>query len=344
MEHLVDKMKPDVQRLERDVLPVIEQMEQAEERWQRLRGLLSEGQRRMMELRGYTPLMEVQRSVLFPDASPSGCSESNEITEHVLEQNIIELAKMEEGGPAEHNLDLFRQDGGQKRAFRQERRRKKRQADTGGLAPDTEEGRSIPRTVALEPFAFDTRLGGVVLEGIYLSPTAFYRELASPEVLTIRALSPIAFYATILSPMVAFARILSPEVFKAQILTPQVLDAFVLSPEAFMAEVLSPLAAEGRVLSPRTLFVQILGPTIGALHIGSPDTHGVLVLSPHILSPRIYSEERYLIEILSPHFLGGEHEHNMEEDTHEHLGGSVRFVGWPEHSPLGEQNSDKHGG
>ncbi|KAL3076573.1 hypothetical protein niasHS_014478 [Heterodera schachtii] len=328
MEHLVVKLKPDVQRLERDIMPIIDQMERAEQRWQRMRNSLSEQQKQMVKLRGYVPLTRRQRHILFPVlGQAAGCSSASNETEFVcsteestaereFEQNIAELAEMKEGDPlVEHKLDMFfSQDDAKQRPFRQEKRRRRKRQEEGGLAPDTEEGgHEIPRTVVLEPFAFDTRLGGVVLEGIYLSPTAFYKELASPEVLT------------------------------AQILTPQLLDAFVLSPEAFMAEVLSPLVAEGRVLAPRTLFVQILGPTAGALHIGSPDTHGILVLSPHILSPRIYSEERYLIEVLSPHFLGGEHEKGNEEDTHVHFGGTVRFVGWPGHSPLGEtEQGEKH--
>jgi len=54
------------------------------------------------------------------------------------------------------------------------------------LAPDTEIGvHPIPRILTLEPFAFDTRLGGVVLEGLFLSPHAFYREIISPEILTV---------------------------------------------------------------------------------------------------------------------------------------------------------------
>ena len=62
--------------------------------------------------------------------------------------------------------------------------RKKRQ--DAGLAPDTEIGvHPIPRILTLEPFAFDTRLGGVVLEGLFLSPHAFYREIISPEILTV---------------------------------------------------------------------------------------------------------------------------------------------------------------
>ena len=72
-------------------------------------------------------------------------------------------------------------------------RRKRRQVggvapdtETGGLAPDTETGQTeIPRILTLRPFAFDTRLGGVILEGLFLSPHAFYRELTSPELLTV---------------------------------------------------------------------------------------------------------------------------------------------------------------
>ena len=48
--------------------------------------------------------------------------------------------------------------------------------------------------------------------------------------------------------------------------------------------------------------------------------------------------------MLSPHFLGGEHSHEVEEDSHDHFGGAVRFVGWPGHSPLGESENHAHGG
>jgi hypothetical protein len=49
------------------------------------------------------------------------------------------------------------------------RKRRRKRQEIGGIAPDTEGGlRPIPNILDLEPFAFDTRLGGVILEVKYL--------------------------------------------------------------------------------------------------------------------------------------------------------------------------------
>nr|CAD2163385.1 unnamed protein product [Meloidogyne enterolobii] len=326
LDHLVNQLNPELSQLETKILPAIKQIETKEGEWGKLKASLNNKQIEMINKLGYTYLFDWQQKIIKINENNNWNTVEN--AENALEEKIEEIAKL---GESENwktlnyvNVPSFQQ------------ARKKRQV--GGLAPDTEIGvHPIPRILTLEPFAFDTRLGGVVLEGLFLSPHAFYREIISPEILTIRLLSPVAFYATILSPMAVFARVLSPEVFKAQILTPQVLDTYTLSPEAFMAEVLSPVAAEARVASPRALFVQILGPSAGEVTFLSPNFFAVLVLSPHFLSPRIYSKEHYLIEILSPHILGGEHSSESEEDEHEHLGGAVRFVGWPDHSHGGKK-------
>uniref|UniRef100_A0A1I8BSQ4 Uncharacterized protein n=1 Tax=Meloidogyne hapla TaxID=6305 RepID=A0A1I8BSQ4_MELHA len=327
----------ELSQIETKLLPAIKQIEAKEKEWDKLKASLDNKQLEMINKLGYTYLNVWQQKIIKMRENERTEKSWNTVenAESVLEAKIEAIAK--------ENIPSFRQLNNEIR--------KKRQV--GGLAPDTEIGvHPIPRILTLEPFAFDTRLGGVILEGLFLSPHAFYREIISPEILTIRLLSPVAFYATILSPMAVFARVLSPEVFKAQILTPQFLDTYTLSPEAFMAEVLSPIAAEARVASPRALFVQILGPSkrfrkfiknifplkaAGEVSFLSPNFFAILVLSPHFLSPRIYSKEHYLIEILSPHILGGEHSSESEEDEHEHLGGAVRFVGWPDHSHGGKK-------
>ncbi|KAH7722089.1 Protein MLTN-13 [Aphelenchoides avenae] len=175
-------------------------------------------------------------------------------------------------------------------------------------SPDTEHG-DAPHNVVLTPWAFENRFGGVVLEGVYLSPHAFATEILSPEILTIHALSPRAFIAAVLSPMALFARVLSPTAFHLDVLSPQLLSAYVLTPEAFLADILSPRVLEARVLSPRAMILQ--------------------VLTPEIVAPRIGSAERYGVIVLSPHILGGEHEKheakNGTSDAHgqhqQHSGG-----------------------
>nr|CAD2160335.1 unnamed protein product [Meloidogyne enterolobii] len=197
-----------------------------------------------------------------------------------------------------------------------------------GRSPDTEVNiATVPRNVLLSPWAFQNRFGGVILEGIYLSPYAFASEIISPEVLTLKVASPSAFIAAILSPLALTARITSPSAFRSQILSPEALSAYLLSPDVFLAEILSPAVMQTRVLSPKALFVQILSPMLASPRLASPQFGGLVVLSPNFLSPRINSQEGLQVEILSPHILGGEHE-GLEGDRWT-IDGATHYIGFP---------------
>ncbi|CAD5220800.1 unnamed protein product [Bursaphelenchus okinawaensis] len=123
-----------------------------------------------------------------------------------------------------------------------------------------EEQTEVPEIITLDPWAFGTRFGGVVLEGIILSPAAFLFEIESPSALTFEALSPTVFFASVLSPLVLFSRVLSPSAFRAEVLDPQAFSSYILSPETLLAEVLSPRFMDLRIGSGRALTVEVLTP------------------------------------------------------------------------------------
>uniref|UniRef100_A0A1I8B183 Cytochrom_C_asm domain-containing protein n=1 Tax=Meloidogyne hapla TaxID=6305 RepID=A0A1I8B183_MELHA len=153
----------------------------------------------------------------------SGKSESNPISINAsqVEQEIIKFAKLESSiAQEDNNHKIFRRQsliiGGVEQ----------NSSDTNdnGVSPEEEKpGEKFPRTVLFTSAAFVSRVDGVILEGVYLSPVAFATEILSPEFFTIHVLSPQAFIASILSPMAMVARILGPWAFRAEVLSPHIL-------------------------------------------------------------------------------------------------------------------------
>ncbi|CAD5220802.1 unnamed protein product [Bursaphelenchus okinawaensis] len=197
-----------------------------------------------------------------------------------------------------------------------------------------EEELEVPEIVVLDPWVFGSRIGGILLEGIILSPAAFLSEVTSPSLLTLEVLSPTAFLASILSPLVLFSRILSPSAFRAEVLSPQALSSYILSPETLLAEVLAPRFMDLRIASGRALTVEILTPYVLSAKIGSPEYLSVYVMSPSILTPHIQSGGLLNLEVLSPHLLSGHGRPGLDTEENHHFS--------PEHHHVHQDNAYEH--
>ncbi|KAI1714383.1 moulting cycle domain-containing protein [Ditylenchus destructor] len=325
IQKLLDKHIDEINMLEHNLYPAILKMERRDRKWERMKRSLTPSQKTTLREQSYVFLNTGQQRLIY-GVTDNGMTYGNEIDkEKHLEKEIESLASLEyvlQRLPRSANNNsngTIAKDtivGGEGAE----------PSHIGGESPDTEHG-SIPQIVALTPWALENRFGGVILEGIFLSPHAFAAEIISPELLTLHVLSPRAFIAAILSPLALGAKILSPAAFRAEILSPEALSAYILTPEAFITEILSPCVLETRIVSPKAMVLQVLSPVAGGPRIASPESGGVIVLSPNILSPRINSTESYIVEVLSPHILGGEHHSHENERTE--FGGLVRILGPP---------------
>ncbi|KAI1716694.1 moulting cycle domain-containing protein [Ditylenchus destructor] len=340
IQKLLDKHVEEINLLEHSLYPGILKMERRDRKWERMRRSLTPAQKTTLREQSYVFLNAEQQRLIYGKTDSTIIYGNRINKEKHLEKEIESIASLEDVLQRLPRSADFNSTGilGKDTIVGGEGAEP---SHIGGESPDTEHG-SIPQIVALTPWALENRFGGVILEGIFLSPHAFAAEIISPELLTLHVLSPRAFIAAILSPLALGAKILSPAAFRAEILSPEALSAYILTPEAFITEILSPCVLETRIVSPKAMVLQILSPVAGGPRIASPESGGVIVLSPNILSPRINSTESYIVEVLSPHILGGEH-HSHENERLE-FGGLVKILGAPgAHDTHHHDSHESHG-
>ncbi|WKY14320.1 hypothetical protein Q1695_000119 [Nippostrongylus brasiliensis] len=350
LEELVAGMKPEIEELKNQKLPLIEELSRRDDDWIRAHNSFNEDQLKDYKEKGYTFMDTDQLNLVY--------SEQDQILSGINVTKLANMSKEEKARRLENDIrELAALDRPKWPMWDSVHSLVKRHATdqteissnsseplipTNGTAHhaavsegDEEEERINGILYeTFRPFAFNSIVSrGGAMEVVTLSPHAFVAEVANPEALLLETLSPRAFIATILSPAALIARILSPTALRAEVLSPRALHAWILSPEAMVAEVLTPRFFDPRILSPEALVIDVLSPGFLSPHVLSSESVGVIVLSPNILSPRIASEEKLLVEILSPHILGGPHTH--EEASHE-----VAEIG--SHSPTRSSNELEH--